>query len=116
MKRIFLSILVFFVVFYCIEAYAHPPADIKLEYNSQSRILSVVITHPVNNTESHFIKKIDVSVNGKEVITHILKRQDTNATQLAVYMIPDADAGDAISIEAYCSISGKLKKEVKVEK
>lgn len=116
MKRLVLLTLICFFTLACVEAWAHPPSDIQLKYTLSSRILSIIITHQVNDTKKHFINKVDVSVNRKEIITHAIKRQDNNSNQFAVYMIPDADIGDTIAVEAYCSISGKLKKEIKVAK
>jgi len=112
-KIIFLTVLCFFV-FMCSGVYAHPPSAIKAEYNAVTRILTIIITHPVSNAETHYISKVDVRLNGKEIIEHQISRQDNNGSQFAVYMVPDAKVGDTIAVEAYCSISGKLKKELKV--
>jgi hypothetical protein len=53
-------------------------------------------------------------LNGKEIIQHIISRQDNNTEQIVAYLVPDAKEGDVLGIEAYCNISGKLKKEIKV--
>ena len=95
-------------------AYAHPPSDIAITFDASTKILKAVIAHQVNNPNSHFIKKVDIGLNGKEIIEHIISRQDNNTTQTVSYLIPDAKAGDRLSVEAYCNISGKLKKEIKV--
>ncbi len=97
-------------------AYAHPPSDIKINYDPQTKILRVVIVHNVSNPSNHFINKVDVSLNGKEIIEQQLSRQDNNAEQTVSYLIPDAKANDVIGVEAYCSISGKLKKEITAKK
>lgn len=110
-KIILLSILCTFI-FVCSVAFAHPPSDIKAEYNLQTRILTVIITHHVNNPGSHYIGKIDIWLNGKEIIEHKISKQDNNSSQFAVYMIPDAKSGDVIAVEGYCSINGKLRKEI----
>ena len=97
-------------------AYAHPPSDIKITYNSGIKILRAIITHSVSDIKKHFINKVDVALNGKEIIKHYISRQDNNDTQTVSYLIPDVKPGDTLSVEAYCSISGRLKKEIKVEK
>jgi hypothetical protein len=114
MKRIaiFLAILLVFAV--C-SAYAHPPQDIKITFDQNTKILSAVITHKVNNPENHYVKKVGIGLNGKEIISHQISRQDNNDTQTVSYLIPDAKNGDTLSVEAYCSISGKLEKEIKVQ-
>ncbi len=115
MKRLTVFILFCFFVSFSPLAYAHPPSDIVISYNPETKIVDAVINHPVAIPENHFIKKIDVGLNGKEIIEHQISRQDNNATQTVAYLIPDAKIGDTISIEAYCSISGKLEKEIRVE-
>lgn len=111
-KIIFLSALVLFlgVSF----AYGHPPSDIKITFDPATKILSAVIVHNTSNPESHYIKKVDIGLNGGEIIEHRISREDNNATQTVSYLIPDAKEGDSLSVEGYCSISGKLKKEIRV--
>lgn len=98
-----------------INAYAHPPSDITITYDYVTKILHAVIAHQVSNPKSHFINKVDVGINGQEIIEHKISRQDNNTDQTVSYFIPDAQIGDVIAVEAYCSISGKLQKEIKVK-
>lgn len=97
-------------------AYAHPPSDIKVTYDSITKILKAVIMHNVSDVKKHFINKVDVGLNGKEIIEHTISRQDNNTSQTVSYLIPDAKEGDILTVEAYCNISGKLKKQIKVLK
>ncbi|MBU1006028.1 MAG: thiosulfate oxidation carrier complex protein SoxZ [Candidatus Omnitrophica bacterium] len=115
MKNIFVFILFFSFTMMCSDAYAHPPSDIKIEHSSASRMLTAIVTHSVSDPVKHFISKIDIWLNGKEVISHEISRQDNEKYQFAGYLIPDAKPGDTISVEAYCSISGKLRKDIKVK-
>jgi len=115
-KRI-LVIAVFLSVLTAVStAYAHPPSDIKITFDSETKMLEAVIVHNTNNPATHYIKKVDVGLNGKEIIEHQISREDNNQTQEVRYFIPDAKDGDVISVEGYCSISGKLKKEITVQK
>ncbi|MDP3731486.1 MAG: hypothetical protein Q8R31_00430 [Candidatus Omnitrophota bacterium] len=95
-------------------AYAHPPSDILITYDTATKTLKAVITHQVSNPQNHFINKVDVSLNGQEIIEHKLSRQDNNTDQTVSYLIPDAKGGDTLAVEAYCNISGELRKEIKV--
>ncbi|NQT75195.1 MAG: hypothetical protein HQ566_01600 [Candidatus Omnitrophica bacterium] len=115
MRRAILLIFISIFILSGTSAYAHPPSNIKVEHSSESRMLTIIVTHPVKNVEKHFIKKIDIGLNGKEILSHKIKKQDNNEYQFAVYMIPDAKIVDRITVEAYCSISGKLKKEIDVK-
>ena len=95
-------------------AYAHPPSDIIITFDAKTKILNAVIIHNVSNPEKHFIKKVDIALNRQEIIEHKISRQDNNVSQTVSYLIPDAKTGNILSVEAHCSISGKLKKEIKV--
>lgn len=106
--------LICFLVVACSIVYAHPPSDIVITYDPQAKILKAVIYHDVSNPQTHFIKKVDTSLNGKEIIAQEISQQDNHATQTVTYLIPDAKNGDTIGVEAYCSLSGKLEKEIKI--
>ncbi len=95
-------------------ASAHPPSDILITYDTATKTLKAVITHQVSNPDKHFINKVDIQLNGQEIIEHKISRQDNNASQTVSYLIPEAKSGDTVSIEAYCNISGKLEKEIKL--
>lgn len=109
--------LFFFVLFsvFCSSVYAHPASKIALTYDSATKTVKATITHPVNNAKSHFIDKVDVALNDREIIEHRISRQDNNVGQTVKYLIPDAKSGDTIAVEAYCNLSGKLTKKITVE-
>ena len=115
MKKISLFLLVCFIVFICPVAFAHPPSDITITYDPATKILKAIIIHNVSNPANHFIGKVDVGLNGKEIIEHKISKQDDNLQQTVAYLIPDVKEGDSISVEAYCSISGKLTKDIIVK-
>ncbi|MDD4955861.1 MAG: hypothetical protein PHP17_07495 [Candidatus Omnitrophica bacterium] len=110
-----IAVLLLIAVFLGISTvYAHPPSDIKITFNPDTKILSAIVFHDTSNPIKHYIKKVDVGLNGKEIIEHTISREDNNETQAVSYLIPDVKEGDSISVEGYCSISGKLKKEITV--
>ncbi len=109
----FLIAFVFISVFSV--AYAHPPSDIKITFDAKTKILQAVIMHNTSNPLNHYIKKVDVGLNGKEIIEHTVSKQDNNESQTVIYLIPDVKDGDVISVEAYCSMSGKLQREILVK-
>lgn len=115
MKRI--AALIAFIVFLsgASPVYAHPPSDIKIAFDPRTHMLKAVIMHTTNNPASHYIKKADIGLNGKEIIEHTISRQDNNTDQTVSYYIPDIKDGDVVSVEGYCSISGKLRKEITVK-
>jgi hypothetical protein len=109
---VFLFLLIFLAT--VSRAYAHPPSDIKISFDPATRILQATIMHNTSNPVNHYIKKVDVGLNGKEIIEHEISREDNNESQAVSYLVPDAKEGDLLSVEGYCSISGTLKKEIKV--
>lgn len=115
MKKALSILLLVFPFIFITSAFAHPPSDIIITFDPSTKMLKAVIMHNVSNPETHYIKNVDVGLNGKEVISHLISREDNNASQTVAYLIPDAKAGDALSVEAYCSISGKLEKEIKAQ-
>ena len=114
MKKIGLFLLLF-ILSTSLSAYAHPPPDIKITFDAKTKVLTAIIVHNVSNPTGHYIKKVDVGLNGKEIIEHKISRQDNNKTQTVSYYIPDVKDGDVLSVEGYCSIAGKLEKEIKVK-
>lgn len=88
---------------------AHPPKSVDAEFDCETKVLAVNISHFVDSPSKHYIDKIVVELNGDEIITQKLKAQRTKQEQEAQYMITDAAVGDTITVTAYCSISGKKK-------
>lgn len=115
MKRVVIAVFSLLFIFACTAAYAHPPQDIEISFDPATKMLTARITHITSDAQSHYIKKADIAINGAEIIEHKISRQDNGETQTVTYLIPDAKSGDVISVEAYCSISGKLEKEITLE-
>ena len=113
MKKIVL--LIGFFAFFVLSAiaYAHPPSDIKITFDPKTKMLNAVIMHNVSDPGKHYIKEVDVSLNGKEIIQQSISRQDNFDSQTVNYFIPDVKVGDVLSVEGHCSISGKLEKQLK---
>jgi len=114
MKRITVFIITCFILAFFHMAYAHPPSDIIITFDPKTKILDAVIIHNVSNPKAHFIKKVDIALNGQEIITLNFSSQDNNASQKVKCPVLEAKRGGILSVEAYCSISGKLKKEIKI--
>lgn len=107
---VFMSVLIVASV-----AYAHPPSNIEITFDQKTKVLTAVIVHNTSNPNKHYISKVDVGINGKEIIEQIISKEDNNQEQTVSYLISDVKDGDVLSVEGYCSISGKLKKEIKIK-
>ena len=94
--------------------FAHPPKSVTLEYDSDTKILSAVIEHSVNNASKHYVYKVVVEVNGKKRIEQTFTRQMDGEQHEVVYKIADVNDGDKVTVIGYCNISGKKKSELVV--
>jgi hypothetical protein len=112
MRRIIFALVGCFL--FSAVAYAHPPQDIKITFDPSTRMLTAWIVHNVSNPAGHYIKQVDIGLNGQEIITQKISGQDNNAGQTVKVLIPDVKSGDIVSVEGYCSLSGKLEKEISV--
>ena len=112
MRNILFVLLVVFILPAVMQA--HPPKSVDVEFDNETKVLTVKISHFVDNPSKHFIDKIVVELNGDEIITQKLKAQNTKQDQEAQYMITDAAVGDTITVTAYCNISGKKKAVIDV--
>jgi hypothetical protein len=110
MKKVLILVAVFSA--FNLLAYAHPPSDIQITFDGKTKMLNAVILHGTGNPQHHYIKKVDVGLNGKEIIAQAVSQQDNNVSQTVSYFIPDVKNGDKLSVEGECNLSGKLKKEI----
>jgi ketosteroid isomerase-like protein len=109
--KAFVTILVISVA---MPLFAHQPKSVVLEYESDTKILSAVIQHSVNNVSKHYVYKVIVEVNGKKQIEQTFTRQMDGEQHEVVYKIIDVNEGDKIAVIGYCNISGKKKSELVV--
>ncbi|MBP7088167.1 MAG: hypothetical protein KBB01_02575 [Candidatus Omnitrophica bacterium] len=113
MKKIALLLFIWFFIGLA-ELYAHAPTDMKLYYDSETRILTVKIEHNVIDPRTHFIKRVVVKINGKAIYTHNIKRQDDKYKQILEYPILNVKNSDEILVEAYCNQGGKIQEDMVV--
>lgn len=114
MKKIKIILMLCSLLLTSAQAFAHPPSDIQIEFDNNTKTLKAVVYHSVANPLTHYIKKVDISLNGQKVQTLNFTRQMQKTTQPVETMVPEAKAGDVLSVEAYCNLYGKLKKEIKI--
>ncbi len=86
---------------------AHPPSAIDFSYDAPSQIVTVTITHPVKNTDEHFIHKIELKSGDRLLERQDLTFQTEPEHQRTVVLLARAVPGDVLSITAECNIFGK---------
>lgn len=95
-------------------AFAHPPSNIKIQFDDKTKILTAVIEHRVSNPLTHYIYKVDIGLNGKEIQMLPFAKQETSKHQTVLFAVPQAKKDDTLTVEGYCNLGGKLEKEITV--
>jgi desulfoferrodoxin (superoxide reductase-like protein) len=111
-KILFTCVFVFFI---SINAYTHSPKDAQAHYLESEKKLTVIVNHPVINEKRHYVKEINILKSGQHIASKKFGNQLTRTNQAYYFTINNIKNGDEITIEAYCSINGKLEKKVKVK-
>jgi hypothetical protein len=90
---------------------AHPPSNLALSYDQKNEILTVSITHVVTDPNQHFIKSVEVDVNGTVILTEIYTSQPNRNTFTYEYSIV-AGEGAIITVTARCNENGGLGRSI----
>ncbi|TFG28346.1 hypothetical protein EU527_17425 [Candidatus Thorarchaeota archaeon] len=86
---------------------AHSPSNIDLAYVYDTQTLLVEIQHDVSNVNTHYIERIEVSVNSVLNQSRDYTNQQNLIGMSDSFVVP-AEIGDVISVRAICSVSGQL--------
>lgn len=108
-------ILFLSLVCMAINVMAHPPKKIVLNADPKSKTLKINIAHPVKDSESHFIEKVIVTLNGQVLEEKTFTKQSTAGNEMIVMTIDEMKPGDKIEVECVCNKSGKKKESVEVK-
>jgi desulfoferrodoxin (superoxide reductase-like protein) len=92
---------------------AHTPTSMTLEYNWDTQVLSVTISHSVPNPNDHFIENITVYKNDVKVDSEAYTSQGSASTASDAFNIAAVD-GDVLRVWANCSISGFIEDTITV--
>jgi hypothetical protein len=93
---------------------AHTPGSITLEYDYQAQVLTVTVTHSVDDVNAHYIYQISISKNAAPYTQQSYTSQDSTTGMSDTFSV-EAEAGDVLSATAYCVISGQVTDEITVE-
>lgn len=92
-----------------VPAAAHSPSDIQLSYNDAAKELTVVITHPVPDPQSHYIRNVKVKVNDVVSVDKDYTSQPSGDSVTYIYSLP-LNKGDTIRVTATCNQGPSLTK------
>ncbi|UCB58443.1 MAG: hypothetical protein JSV67_07530 [Thermoplasmatales archaeon] len=105
-------VLLFGMIIFSTQVLANPPDEINLKYNFSTQNLDVEIIHPTLDSNSHYIYKVDIKVNGNLYLSEQYTNQPSN-TFIYSYII-EAEPGDEISVSAFCSLYGSLTETITI--
>jgi desulfoferrodoxin (superoxide reductase-like protein) len=108
-----LILLLAFVLIFSTTAFCHNPTGIFVIVKEAG--IDVVVNHFVGEVDDHYIKKIEVILNGKVVAIKEFTSQTDESTQQVSFDMLLAKKGDLLQITAYCNISGYLVRKMTVE-
>ncbi len=99
-------IISFFIIWaYPQNAYATPPQDVKVTYDSKSDTLTVTITHKTLSQNYHYIKDVEIKKNGAVISKKQYANQPGPETFTYTYKLPAAK-GDTMEVTATCNLWG----------
>ncbi len=97
--------------FFSSSAFAHPPQDMVLQYDIETDVLSVEMTHNSPAPTVHYINKIEINLNDELIITEEYDDQPTTSEFTYTFAL-QAEAGDEITVNSYCNIQGLISKSI----
>lgn len=109
-----IAIILVGTAFCSINASAHPPQDMIIEYDINTNVLDVTITHNTPSPGLHHINKIEIYKNNELNISEEYDTQPATDTFTESFTI-NADIGDEIKVIAYCNIQGSITRTIPVE-
>ena len=103
------------IIYFCLMAmvmligrplsWATPPRDIKLSYDKEAQVLHIEAEHPSDRLERHYLRRLVIEQNGKEVKTVTFPRQ-VLARGLRTDVELPAKGDDFMHVELFCSQGG----------
>jgi hypothetical protein len=100
-------------------AFAHPPKDVILSYDSVTQMISVTVVHPLKESRladptKHFVKDITLTVNDNKMIVEALFTQQSDDGEKSVYLL-NVKKGDKVKVMANCSLAGSKTSEITIK-
>jgi peroxiredoxin Q/BCP len=86
--------------------YAHPPKSPVLSYDPASGVLTVGLTHAVSNVDKHYVKRVEILLNGQSVVDKEYTSQPSEKEWTLTFELGALKAGDKVKVGATCNILG----------
>ena len=92
---------------------AHSPTNMTLEYNWDTQVLSVAISHTVADPNNHFIENITIYKNDVKVDSMAYTSQGSTSAASDSFNVAAVD-GDVLRVWANCSVSGFIQDTITI--
>ncbi len=108
MRALVLCALVFLVTtaYQPMHAEGHAPGPVTLEYDTETEVLTVTVTHVTENVNTHYVYQIVIEKNSIQYTTRSYTNQSSASGVSDTFNI-SASAGDILRATAKCSVSGQ---------
>lgn len=107
-----LIVMIFFLMIS--PAFSHPPVDIVISFDPDTKLLNLTILHPTPDVKKHIIDKIEIMLNEDWINKLEFKTQTDQEKHVAVAFLPGLKPGDEITVIAHCNVFGKKKVSYKL--
>jgi len=91
----------------------HTPGPMTLDYDTETQVLTVSVTHVTENVNTHYIYQIVIEKNSVVNITRGYTNQSSASGVIDTFNI-SASAGDILRATAKCIVSGQASGQITV--
>lgn len=91
---------------------AHPPSSLDLAYSADEGILTISIAHAVGDVSTHYIKSVNVTVDGRQAADLFYVRQGEKNGEKILVTIGWLEKGSQLSVTVKCNRFGDLEKKL----
>lgn len=95
-------------------AFAHPPKDIKLVWNGNTKTLDVTSTHTVSDNAKHYVLTLTVFKNNKQILLKQYDQQIDMSKFSDSILLQEVEAGSIIRVNLICNIMGTAEAEITI--
>jgi hypothetical protein len=96
-------------------AAANAPRELVLSYDAAARTLTVRITHPSPFTSMHYVKTVEIKIDGKILLAEKYTSQPAPETFSYTYPV-EPGAGNVLEVKAGCSLFGSRTEKLDLPK
>jgi len=104
-----------FLLLCILPAPATAPSNITITYNPDMHRLFVTVTHPTENPETHYIRGVQVKINGEVISDPTYKNQTGRTSFIKTYDVM-ANPGDSVWVVATCIQGQSLENHIDIRK